>query len=140
MAQLKTRPSGASVSTFLGAIEDEQKRRDARRLLALMKEVTGKRPKMWSTNIVGFGTYHYKYESGREGDWPVTGFSPRKQSLTIYVMPGFLRYGSLMGKLGRYKTGKSCLYLKKLDDVDQRVLRELLIRSVADMKKLYECS
>lgn len=95
---------------------------------------------MWSTSIVGFGTYHYKYESGREGDWPVTGFSPRKQSLTIYVMPGFSRYGSLMRKLGKYKTGKSCLYLKNLDDVDQQVLRELLIRSVADMKKLYECS
>ncbi len=140
MAELKTKPTKANVSQFLKGIEDEQKRRDAREVLALMKEITGKRPKLWGTSIVGFGTYHYKYQSGREGDWPVTGFSPRKQNLTIYIMPGFSRYPSLMKKLGKYKTGKSCLYLKKLEDVDLKVLRQLVSQSVKDMKKMYKCT
>ncbi len=140
MAELKTKASNASVSAFLQSVDGEQKRRDAREILALMKEVTGKRPKMWGTSIVGFGSYHYKYQSGREGDWPVTGFSPRKQNLAVYIMPGFSRYSSLMNRLGKYKTGKSCLYLKRLGDVDQKVLRQLVTRSVADMKKLYDCA
>ncbi len=140
MAELKTKPTKASVSQFLKGVEDDQKRRDAREILALMKEITGKRPKLWGTSIVGFGTYHYKYQSGREGDWPVTGFSPRKQNLAIYIMPGFSRYPSLMKKLGKYKTGKSCLYLKKLEDVDLKVLRQLVSQSVKDMKKMYECT
>lgn len=140
MAELKTKPSAASVAAFLNAVENEQMRRDARKVMALMKKVTRKKPKMWGTSIVGFGTYHYKYKSGREGDWPVTGFSPRKQNLTIYIMPGFSRYESLMKKLGKFKTGKSCLYLKKLDDVDEKVLHQLVARAVADMKKIYECA
>lgn len=140
MAELKTKPTAASVSAFLDGVDDEERRRDARELLALMKEVTGKRAKMWGTSIVGFGTYHYVYASGRQGDWPVTGFSPRKRDLTVYIMPGFSRYSSLMKKLGKYKTGKSCLYLKRLDDVDRKALRRLIARSVADMKKMYECS
>ncbi len=140
MAELKTKASDASVSAFLQSVDGEQKRRDARDILALMKEVTGKRPRMWGTSIVGFGSYHYKYQSGREGDWPVTGFSPRKQNLTIYIMPGFSRYASLMKKLGKYKTGVSCLYVKKLGDIDREALRQLVARSVADMKKLYQCS
>ena len=140
MAGLKTKPTGASVAAFLKSVDDDQRRRDAREVEKLMKEITGKRPKMWGTSIVGFGTYHYKYKSGREGDWPVTGFSPRKQNLAIYIMPGFSRYTALMKKLGNCKTGKSCLYLKRLDDVDAKVLRQLIARSVADMKKLYECS
>lgn len=140
MAELKTKPTGASVAAFLRSVDDDQRRRDAREVVTMMKEITGKRPKLWGTSIVGFGTYHYKYKSGREGDWPVTGFSPRKQNLAIYIMPGFSRYAALMKKLGKYKTGKSCLYLKRLDDVDGKVLRQLITRSVADMKKLYECS
>ena len=140
MSELKTKPTKASVAAFLNSVEDDQRRRDTREVVKLMKEITGKRAKMWGSSIVGFGTYHYKYKSGREGDWPVTGLSPRKQNLAIYVMPGFSRYSALMKKLGKYKTGKSCLYLKKLDDVDRKVLRQLIARSVADMKKLYECN
>ncbi len=140
MAELKTKASDASVSAFLQSVDGEQKRRDARDILALMKEETGKRPRMWGTSIVGFGSYHYKYQSGREGDWLVTGFPPRKQNLAVYIMPGFSRYSTLMNRLGKYKTGKSCLYLRRLGDVDQKVLRQLVTRSVADMKKLYHCT
>ena len=96
----------------------------------MMKKITGKKPKLWDSNIVGFGSYHYKYASGREGDWFLTGFSPRKQALTLYIMPGFGDYGPLMKKLGKYKTGKSCLYIKKLEDVDQKTLKELIAKSV----------
>lgn len=123
MAELKTKASDASVSAFLQSVDGEQKRRDARDILALMKEVTGKRPRMWGTSIVGFGSYHYKYQSGREGDWLVTGFSPRKKNLAVYIVLEFSHYSSLMNKLGKYKTGKSCLYLRRLGDVDQKVLR-----------------
>ncbi len=123
MAELKTKASDASVSAFLQSVDGEQKRRDARDILALMKEVTGKRPRMWGTSIVGFGSYHYKYQSGREGDWLVMGFSPRKKNLAVYIMLEFSHYSSLMNKLGKYKTGKSCLYLRRLGDVDQKVLR-----------------
>ncbi len=123
MAELKTKASDASVSAFLQSVDGEQKHRDARDILALMKEVTGKRPRMWGTSIVGFGSYHYKYQSGREGDWLVMGFSPRKKNLAVYIMLEFSHYSSLMNKLGKYKTGKSCLYLRRLGDVDQKVLR-----------------
>ncbi len=140
MAELKTKASDASVSAFLQSVDGEQKRRDARDILALMKEETGKRPRMWGRSIVGFGSYHYKYQSGREGDWLVTGFSPRKQNLAVYIVPGFSRYFTLMNRLGKYKTGKSCLYLRRLGDVNQKVLRQLVTRSVADMKKLYDCT
>ncbi len=140
MAELKTKATKASVAAFLRTVDDERKHNDAREVMVLIKDVTGKRPKMWGPSIVGFGSYHYRYGSGREGDWPVTGFSPRKQYLTIYIMPGFSRYAPLMKKLGKYKTGKSCLYLKKLDDVDRKVLRGLVARSVTDMKKMYECT
>lgn len=140
MAELKTKPTTESPTAFVGAIDDAQRRADCRELLRLMRAITRKRPKMWGKAMVGFGTYHYRYKSGREGDWPVTAFAPRKRDLTIYIMPGFSRYGALMSKLGKYRTGKSCLYLKKLDDVDRRVLRELIARSVRDMAKLYECS
>ncbi len=140
MAELKTKASDASVSAFLQSVDGEQKRRDARDILALMKEVTGKRPRMWGTSIVGFGSYHYKYQSGREGDWLVTGFSPRKQNLAVYIMLELSHYSSLMNKLGKYKAGKSCLYLRRLGDVDHKVFRQLVSRSVADMKKLYDCT
>jgi len=137
MAENKTQPHGGSVEDFLNGVEDEQKRRDAFEVLALMKEVTGETPKMWGTSIVGFGSYHYKYESGREGDSLITGFSPRKAALTLYIMPGFGRYDEYMQKLGKYKTGKSCLYIKKLADVDRAVLRQLVEDAVAYMNGKY---
>lgn len=103
----------------------------------MMRRATGKRAKMWGSSIVGYGAYHYKYASGREGDWAITGFSPRKQNLVVYIMPGFDKFPALMKKLGKYKTGKSCLYLNKLDDVDQNVLEKLIAESVKVMRKRY---
>ena len=135
MAKLKTKLNDASVEDFIDSIAEEGKRRDARTVLELMQQVTGQEPKMWGDSIVGFGSYHYKYASGREGDWFLTGFSPRKQNLTLYIMPGFDRYASLMDKLGKHSTGKSCLYIKKLEAIDTDVLRELVRLSVAHMEK-----
>ena len=139
MAELKTKQNKASVSAFLKSVENDQRRKDSQELLAMMKAVTGKSPKMWGDSIVGFGTYHYKYKTGREGDWMVTGFSPRKQNLTVYIMPGFSKYQALLKKLGKYKTSVSCLYLNKLDDVDRKVLKQLVARAYQDMQKIYPC-
>lgn len=124
--ELKTKPTTASVSAFLGAIEDPERRADCKALARLMRRATGKTPKMWGPSIVGYGSFHYRYASGREGDWMLTGFAPRKRDLTVYVMSGFPRHAALMKKLGTFKTGKSCLYLKRLADVDQGVLEELV--------------
>jgi hypothetical protein len=135
MAEPKTRLNDASVEDFLNGIEDVQKREDCFELVALMKNITGEEAKMWGDSIVGFGTYHYKYASGREGDWMQVGFSPRKQSLTLYIMSGFSRYEELMKDLGKFKTGKSCLYVKRLSDVDPDVLRELISQSVEHVRK-----
>ena len=139
MAELKTKQNKASVAGFLKSVESDQRRKDSKELLAMMKEVTGKTPKMWGDSIVGYGAYHYKYQSGREGDWMVTGFSPRKQNLTVYIMPGFARYQALLKKLGKYKTSVSCLYINKLDEVDRKVLKQLVSRAYKDMQKLYPC-
>ena len=138
MAENKTKPTRLSVTAFIKGIENEQMRRDARKVAAMMREATGSRAKMWGANIVGFGEYHYKYESGREGDFMVTGFSPRKQALTLYVIPGFNHFESLMSKLGKYKTGKSCLYIRRLSDVDEQVLKRLIVSSVTYMREHYE--
>ena len=138
MAENKTKPTKLSATAFLKSVEDRQKRADCRKVAAMMRRATGKRAKMWGPSMVGFGTYHYKYESGREGDFMLTGFSPRKQALTVYVMPGFSKYGALMKKLGKFKTGKSCLYIKRLDDVDEGVLEKLIDKSVKDMRSKYE--
>jgi hypothetical protein len=125
------RRTGASVAEFLAQVPDEQRREDARRLCALMQEITGEPPVMWGTSIVGFGSYHYRYASGREGDSALAGFSPRSQHLAIYLVGEFAdRYQSALARLGPHKTGKSCLYVKRLDDVDQDALRELVDRSV----------
>ena len=137
MAENKTRQNTASVAAFLSAIEDKRKRGDAGKVAAMMRRATGKRAKMWGAAIVGFGTYHYKYESGREGDSILVGFSPRKQNLVVYIMPGFTEFPVLMRKLGKYRIGKSCLYLNKLDDVDESVLEELIDKSVRLMCKRY---
>jgi hypothetical protein len=138
MAELKTKVRSASVEKFLNDVTDKQKREDSFKILELMKKVTKEEPKMWGPSIVGFGKYHYKYDSGHEGDMCIAGFSPRKQALTIYILPGFTKYESLMKKLGKYKTGKSCLYIKKLEDVDQKVLQELVTESVKWMKQRYK--
>ena len=131
MAELKTKVSDASVEEFLNTLTEEQKRQDAFTLLGLMKEVTNADPKLWGSNIVGFGDYHYKYASGREGDWFVTGFSPRKQNLTLYVMGGFASQSALLDRLGKHKLGKGCLYINKLKDIDLITLQELLRQAVA---------
>jgi hypothetical protein len=133
MSALKTVPNDQSVDVFLASIDDSRKQEDCRTLVALMQEATGAPPCMWGDSIVGFGTYHYKYASGREADWFLTGFSPRKQALTLYIMSGFDEYDALMAKLGKHSTGKSCLYVKRLADVDMAVLRELVTRSAAHM-------
>lgn len=138
MAELKTQRNKASVKTFLDKNTDEATRADCEALIKLMKSVTKAEPEVWGTSIVGFGSYHYKYTSGQEGDWPISAFSPRKQNLTIYIMAGFERYPELMAKLGKYKTGKSCLYVKRLADVDLRVLKELVSESVKFMKSHYK--
>lgn len=134
---MKTVPTEQSVVEFLEAVPMEARRRDGREILAIMQRITGEEPVMWGPSIVGFGRYHYKYESGREGDFMLTGFSPRKTALTLYIMPGFSEYGDLMRRLGKYKTGRSCLYLKSLGDVDGGVLEEIIRRSVAFMREKY---
>lgn len=135
MAELKTKPTGASVASFLRALDDPEQRADAKTLSKLMREATGCRAKLWGTSIVGFDTYHYRYASGQEGDWPIVAFAPRKRDLSVYIMPGFSKYGRLMKKLGKHKTGRSCLYIKRLSDVDVDVLRDLIETSVTDMRK-----
>ena len=124
--ELKTQKNDGDVQAFLSTIDNEQKFEDAQRLLQIMEEETGQKPVMWGKAIVGFGQYRYKYSSGQEHDWMATGFSPRKQNLTIYIMPGFSQYEDLMDKIGKHTTGMSCLYIKKLDDVDESVLRKLI--------------
>ena len=137
MAELKTKRNDADVEAFLNKVENEKRREDSFRVLVIMEEITGLRPKMWGNSIVGFGSYHYKYASGREGDWPSVAFSPRKQSLTLYIMSGFDSFEELLSKLGKYKTGKGCLYVNKLEDVDERVLRSLIVQSIVAVKKRY---
>jgi len=121
----------------MNAIEDKQKRSDCKKIAAMMRTATGSRAKMWGANIVGFDRYHYKYASGREGEFMITGFSPRAQSLVVYIMPGFKEFEPLMKKLGKFKTGKSCLYIKHLSDVDEDVLQRLITGSVKYMRKKY---
>lgn len=138
MAEHKTRPTHTSVTAFINAIEDPQKRKDARRVASMMRKATGKRAKMWGSSMVGYGSYHYRYASGREGDFMITGFSPRKQALTLYIMPGYGKFDALMKDLGKFKTGKACLYIKRLSDVDENVLENLINRSVEYMREHYE--
>jgi hypothetical protein len=135
-AELKTQRNSSSVKAFLDSVADERKRKDAKAVSALMANVTGEKPTMWGTSIVGFGTYHYKGASGREGDWMLAGFSPRKDSLTLYLMSGFQEHGELLAKLGKHKTSTGCLYLKSLDDVHMPTLKTLVRRSVKRMKEI----
>jgi hypothetical protein len=130
MAENKTQANAGDVSQFLNDIEDAQKRQDCLAIADLMREVTGAEPQMWGDKIVGFGSTHYRYASGREGDWFIAGFSPRKQNLTLYLSYGHDQDTELMQKLGKHSTGKACLYIKRLSDVDQATLRELVRRTV----------
>jgi len=134
MAELKTKPTQASVKDFLNQIPDKERRDDCFAIAKIMEEVTGDKPKMWGPSIVGFGTFHYKYASGREGDWPVTGFSPRKKDLTLYIMMGFEKHADLMKQLGKYSNAKSCLYIKRLSDIHVPTLKKLIKSSVKDLK------
>ncbi len=136
MAELKTRINDKSVLKFINSVGDEKKRSDSLDILDMMKKITKEEPKMWGDSIVGFGSYHYKYASGREGDWFLTGFSPRKQNLSLYIMSGFNEYGELLKKLGKHKTSKSCLYIKSLDDIDTKALKQLITKSVKKMSSL----
>jgi hypothetical protein len=133
MAGLKTTPNDGDVEAFLERVEDPARRAECREVLALMREVTGEEPRMWGDAIVGFGRYRYRYDSGREGEWFLTGFSPRKKELTLYILPGLDGFEGITSRLGRFRTGRSCLYLKRLEEVDGEVLRELLQAGVSAM-------
>jgi len=133
---IKTHVNDGSVEDFINSVPDETKKADAFTLLEIYSAITKEKPKMWGSSIIGFGQYHYKSErSKQEGDWPLTGFSPRKQNLTLYVMPGFDKYGKLLDKLGKHKTSAGCLYINKLSDVDLGVLKEIVKQGYMDMKK-----
>ncbi len=138
MATLKTLPNDANVEDFINTVPDEVKRNDSFALLKIFSRITGEQPKMWGTSIIGFGQYHYKSErSSQEGDWPLTGFSPRKQNLTLYFMLGFNDYTDLLNSLGKHKTSVGCLYINKLGDVDLKILERLIKKSFTEMKKKY---
>ena len=137
MAENKTRQNEGSVKAFLDAVENDQKRTDSYTILKLMQELSGEEPKMWGESIIGFGSYHYKYESGREGDFMRIGFAPRKQNIALYLISGANRDQHLLTKLGKYKTGKSCLYINKLADIDLGVLREMITSSLKVMNEKY---
>ena len=134
MAELKTKPTQASVKEFLNQIPDKERRDDCFAVAKIMEEITGDKPKMWGPSIVGFGTYHYKYDSGREADWMLTGFSPRKKDLTLYIMMGFEKHADLMKQLGKHSKSKSCLYIKRLSDIHVPTLKKLIKSSVKDLK------
>lgn len=137
MAAIKTLRNNASVTEFINTIADQQKRADCLALLNLFQDCTGEEPAMWGDSIVGYGSYHYKSErSSQEGDWPLTGFSPRKQSITLYIMPGFDTYANLLAKLGKCKTSVSCLYIRKLADIDIDVLADIITDSVIRMRSV----
>ncbi len=138
MTELTTRPTRASVTAFIASIDDAEKRKDVKKISAMMRRATGKRATMWGDSIVGFGTYRYSNTAGKNFEWHVTGFSPRARNLTVYIMPGFSRFGALLKKLGKHKISKSCLYINKLSDVDEEVLETLIEQSVARMREMYE--
>ena len=139
MGSNKTIETDASVEAFITSVSDDRKREDSRELIEMMRTITDAEPKMWGSSMVGFGQYHYTYASGREGDFFITGFSPRKTALTVYVMPGFANYDEQLNRLGPHKTGKSCLYLKNLDVIDRDVLEEIITDSVKYMRENYKC-
>ena len=136
MAELKTQKNDASVIDFINSLNDDVKKQDSLKLLEIFEECTGEKPIMWGTSIVGFGSYHYKSEiSAQEGDWPLTGFSPRKQNLTIYIMPGFEKYQKELANIGKHKTSVSCLYVKKLSGIDVDILKKIITDSTNIMRE-----
>jgi hypothetical protein len=137
MAENKTKPTKLSVPAFIAAVTDATRRADAKALVKLMQSATGEKPKMWGPSIIGFGSYHYKHDSGREGDMPLIGFSPRKAATVLYNMSGFSGSELLRAKLGKHTTAKGCLYIKKLAEVDQKVLETLVVKSVGAMRARY---
>ena len=137
-ANNKTQPTAVSPETFLSGIEHQVRREDGLVLLELFSRVTKLKPKMWGASIIGFGRYHYKYESGREGESLMTGFSPRKSALSIYIMPGYRDLSEMLDRLGKHKTGKSCLYINKLADIELPVLEEIILNGLAYMRKNYQ--
>jgi len=135
MSELKTKKTDGDVLTFLGAVEHNKRRTDSLILLKMMNETTGIKPNMWGDSIIGYGSYHYKSKSGREGDWFVTGFSPRKQSLTVYVMPGLYKFEEQLKQLGKHKVGKGCIYINKLEDVDTDVLMDIVNAAYRELEE-----
>jgi Domain of unknown function (DU1801) len=140
MAENKTRVTGESVSSYISTIEDAPRRKDCKALTKLMSEATNQQPRMWGKSIVGFGSYHYKYASGREGDSCLTGFSSRKNDITIYLVARFPKQAELLSKLGKYKQGKGCLYIRKLGDVDLDVLTQIVVGAYEERKRIYDGS
>ena len=136
-AKNKTIENETSVQDFLNSVKDEQKREDSFKILDMMQEISGYEPKMWGTSIIGFGSFHYKYDSGREGDMCRIGFSPRAQSLTLYMITGYSESSDDLARLGKHKTGKSCLYIKRLSDVDEDVLRDMIQKDLDKMAEKY---
>lgn len=139
MAEPKTKPTDASVDEFLDAIPDEARGKDCREIVKMMKKATKDKPVMWGTSIIGFGSYHYKSKSGCEGDWFITGLSPRKNEISLYLLAGFSKFGHLLEKPGKHKTGVGCLYIKRLADVDVDVLNQLIVASVEQMREHQKC-
>ena len=137
MSENKTKKTNASIKNFINSINDENVKKDCYTIIKLMQSITKEEPKMWGSSIIGFGDYHYKYASGREGDFFLTGFSPRKQNLALYLMGGLENQKDKLKKLGKHKTGKSCLYIKSLEDIDKKVLKEMIVQSVKETRKLY---
>jgi len=135
--QNKTQKTSESVNDFIGEVKPPERQLECKVVMKIMKRVTGKNPKMWGSSIVGYGEYHYTYDSGREGDSLATGFSPRKKALTLYIMPGYQNYEHILKKLGPHTLGKSCLYLKKLDGIDLKVLEKLIETGYKDLKKIF---
>ena len=135
MVELKTQRTDASAAEFLAAVPDDRRRADAERVAALMEKITRRPPVLWGTSIVGFGSYRFEYASGRTGEWPLTGLSPRKQALTLYIMSGFDEYDDLLADLGRFRTGKSCLYVNRLEQINERILARLIRKSVAHLRR-----
>ena len=138
MAELKTKATTASVTEFLNQVADESTRADCEKIAAMMQRATGATPKMWGANIIGFGAQTLRYETGRELEWMEVGFSPRKQNITLYIMSGFALYDELLAKIGKHKIGKSCLYIKRLSDVDETALQELITQSINNIRKIKE--
>jgi hypothetical protein len=136
--ELKTKKNNLSVSKFLNNIEDKDKRKDSKEIVKIIKEITKEKPKMWGSSIIGFGSYHYKYKSGQEGDWMLIGFSPRKQNLSLYAMSDHKNIKDLLYKLGPHKTGVSCIYIKKLEDIHIPTLKKIIRQSYKETKKQYK--